>query len=144
MAEHYHVNLHSSLAGDHSRLCMMLRLFLGVQSFFLIFAMGCAVHSLIYNVSKSLCQLGQCIPFNHHLHPLLHALRPDLLVELDTRFVPLEHAPLQPTSLDLQHLSRQILQQLKPISPTTSSGLHVEILQVDTRRRAPSRVVIEE
>lgn len=92
---------------------------------------------------RPLRQLGQSIPLNHHLQPLIHPLSPNLLIKPNTRLVPSKHTPFQPTPRHLQHLLCQILQQLKPIPVTARTRLHIQILQVDSRCGAPRRVVVE-
>lgn len=41
-------------------------------------------------------QLPQSLPINPHTNPLLHPHGPNPLIKLQTRLIPLQHAPLQP------------------------------------------------
>lgn len=89
-------------------------------------------------------QLRQRIPLKHHLHPLIHRPGPNLPVELDTGLIPLEHAPLEPPSANLDHLRSQELEQAEAVTLAARVRLHVQVFQVDARRGPPGRVVVEE
>lgn len=89
-------------------------------------------------------QFVQRLSFHHHFHPLLHGSCSDLLVEFDAGFIPFEDTPFQTSSTHLNHLVRQISQELKAIAFTSRAWLHVEVFEIDSGSGAPCRIVIKE
>lgn len=93
------------------------------------------------------CQLSQPLfPFHPHADPLFHPLSPHTvsLIELDTRLIPFQHAPLQSPSSYPLHLPCQILEQASAISATTIFRQHEQIFEVDAGFSEPCGVVVEE
>src|SRR5205823_2810534 len=69
---------------------------------------------------------------------------PVALVERDRRCVPVEHGPLEPRAAPLDGEARGVREERGPDAVSPVRGLDEEILEVETRRRPESRVVVEE
>jgi hypothetical protein len=95
----------------------------------------------LYTTSR---QLPQSIPLHHHLQPLIHRLSPDLLIELDTGLIPLEHTPLESPPVGLEDLGSQEPEEEKPVAIPPGFGLDIEVFEVDAGGGAPGGVVVEE
>lgn len=65
------------------------------------------------------------------------------LVEIDGWFVPLEHAPVQPTSVHRDHFLGELNQQLFAVPLLALALPDVQVLEVDARLGAPGAVVVE-
>ena len=72
--------------------------------------------SFTLSLRLSLCQILQIIAINSHGLPIFHLLGPNSrLIEVYTGLVPLENAPLQPSTIDPLALLGQLLEEERSI-----------------------------
>ena len=91
----------------------------------------------------TLRQLLQRLPVNPQLRPALHLNRAERAVELQTWLVPVQTAPLQPSTVLQQILSRKRLYQQLSISSLSVLRAHEQVLEVDALLAVPGAVVVE-
>lgn len=94
-------------------------------------------------VTGAKSQISQALPINSQLHPSRHLHCTQALVELQTRLVPLQTAPLQSPTIDLEHLLRQRAYQQLPVSSLSVLRSHEQVLQIYARLTSPGAIVIE-
>jgi len=87
--------------------------------------------------------LDQRLIIHPHPDPLLHSLRPNTLIELDARFIPLQHTPLQSLTSNPLRLLCQLSQQQSSISLPPILRPHEKILEIYPWGRAPGAVIRE-
>lgn len=93
------------------------------------------------NVAGS--QLQQRLSIHSQLRPALHLYRSKRAIKLQTWLVPVQAAPLQPSSILQQVLSRQRLYQQLSVSSLSVLWSHEQVFEVDALLAVPSAVVVE-
>ncbi len=61
--------------------------------------------------------LLQRLVIHPHAHPLIHHFRPQTLIKIDARLIPLQHAPLQPLAPNSLGFLRQFSQEPLSVTP---------------------------
>jgi hypothetical protein len=82
-------------------------------------------------------------PLNSHPNPLLHPLRPQSLIELNTGLIPLQHAPFQSPPIYIQHFLCQSGEQGCAVAVSPEGRRDKEVFEVYPGRGAPGGVVVE-
>src|SRR4051812_34872910 len=88
-------------------------------------------------------EIGKRLAGQPVAHPFVHGHGADGPVELDGRFVPVQHAPLEASAATGHRDARQLLQHGLAGTRMAVGGRHVEVLQVKPLPALPGGVVEE-
>src|SRR5690348_1048114 len=94
--------------------------------------------------TSMLLEVSQSLTSQPEHGPLLQRNRSELLIEVDGRLIPIEHAPLHAAIIPLACDSRQLLEQRHADSLPPKVGLYEHVFQVQSRLTQEGRVVGEE
>lgn len=99
--------------------------------------------SLLLPFCLTKCKISQRLTIHSQSHPIVHLHRTQAPIKLQAGLIPLQTAPLQPPTINLEHLLRERLQ--KTLAPTSVAVLrsHEEVFEVNSRLATPGRVVVE-